>query len=123
MLQLLALIDCGEGKFAMCRVRINHSLETFQSIFDFNIPIEDIQFAIKNTSSDSTPGPEFIIPRTMKKHAIGLSKVLSKLLSDMLMNNYMPNNLKEARTTLLFKKGDRKDVKKLAAITNCYVNY
>ncbi|KAJ6642515.1 Retrovirus-related Pol polyprotein from type-1 retrotransposable element R2, partial [Pseudolycoriella hygida] len=95
--------------------------KTLDDNFDFNIPVEDLEFAIKSISSDSAPGPDFIIPRTMKKHSASLSKVLSKLLSIILKWNYIPTILREARTTLLFKKGDRRDVKNWRPLTICSI--
>lgn len=66
---------------------------------------------IKRTSSDTAPGPDSIIPRTIKLHSQANSPILSKLGSLIIKNTYIPASFNEARTILLYKGGDRNNVK------------
>lgn len=85
--------------------------DEIDTTYNCEITEEDIIISIKRTSSDAAPGPDSIIPRTIKLHSNEISPILSKLGSLMIKNTYVPTCLKGARTILLYKDGDRNNVK------------
>lgn len=88
------------------------------SEYDSEIKPEEINDATKRTSSDNAPGPDYIIPRTLKLHSNDISPILSKLAILFMKWNYVPNCFRKARTVLAYKD-DRNDVKNWRPITVC----
>lgn len=89
----------------------NDVQEVIDAGYDEVISTEQIKDAIKKTSSDSAPGPDYIIPRTLKIHSNEISPILAKIATLMVKWSYVPGCFKEARTVLGYKGKDRKDPK------------
>lgn len=76
------------------------SQEKIDAEYDWEIKFDEISYAIKRTSSDSAPGSDYIIPRTLKIHCSDISPILAKLATLMLKWNYVPKCFKEALSIL-----------------------
>lgn len=89
--------------------------------YEYVIKAEVIYKEIMNTSSDSSPGPDRLIPRTVKLFAKPMSSILANLASIMVKWNYVPTHFRAAKTVLLYKEGDRNNVKNWRPITICSI--
>lgn len=84
---------------------------------DNRITKDDISASIKKTNSDSAPGPDYIIPRIMKVNASLIAPTIANLGNFILKYSYVPSCFKIAR--MLYKGGDKNDVKNWRPITIC----
>jgi len=65
--------------------------DLLNSEYDDTITKEEINAAIKKTENDSAPGPDYIIPRTLKVNANLIAPTMPKLGTYMLKWTYVPN--------------------------------
>ncbi|CAB0007773.1 unnamed protein product, partial [Nesidiocoris tenuis] len=78
--------------------------------------IEEIELAIKKINIDTSPGPDGIVLRTIRR--VKCAQAILTVLKIMLRWGYVPTPLKTGRTILIYKgKGDQQDLKNWRPIT------
>lgn len=77
--------------------------------FDPIISKDEVKIALKNIRHDTTPGPDRILARSLK--STKCTEMLSSLFTILLKHNFIPPKWKEVRTILIYKKGDKTNIK------------
>jgi hypothetical protein len=85
--------------------------------FDISVSIKEVENTVKRMKADSSPGPDRVLIRTLK--FLPCKAVLAKLITLMLMRNYVPKSFREARTVLIYKSGDETDPSNWRPISVC----
>ena len=94
-------------------------LITLDDTFDENISKEEILQATRNIAVDTAPGPDHVLVRAIKNDIV--ADIISKIATHMLKTGKSPECLKRARTILIFKSGDNKNLSNWRPITICSV--
>jgi len=87
--------------------------------FTDEITIEDVACSLKTMKKDTSPGPDRVLCSVLKSVKCEFS--IAKLSTAILRFNHIPKSLREARTVLIYKKGDTKETKNWRPISICSV--
>ena len=85
--------------------------------YDSQILAEEVSAQVKRLRIDSSPGPDGILPRTIKSLDQTATETVANLFTLIVKWNYVPEPLKKARTTLIYKKGDATKCENFRPIT------
>ena len=88
-------------------------------LFVTDITKAEIEAATRRIAVDTAPGPDRVIVRVIKDAVA--SEIIAKIATRMLTTGKVPTCLKKARTVLIFKGGDAKDLSNWRPITICSV--
>ncbi|CAG9840644.1 unnamed protein product [Diabrotica balteata] len=83
----------------------------------------EIRRALKEMKNNKSPGKDGVTVEMLKHGGKTTREVLYILMNKILMTKQIPNSWNEAITLLLFKKGDKKDLKNYRPITLLNVMY
>lgn len=90
-----------------------------------NAPISpsEVLSAIRNIASDKAPGPDGLGSEFYKTFATDLAPLLAEVYNACIEKGEIPEYMSEATIQLLFKKGDKQDIKNWRPITLLNVEY
>ncbi|KAJ4428144.1 hypothetical protein ANN_24158 [Periplaneta americana] len=91
----------------------------FDDTFLTEISKDEIIQATHRIAVDTSPGPDRVIVRAIRDDMV--SEVISIIATRMLKTSFVPECLKKARSILLFKGGENKDLSNWRPITICSV--
>jgi hypothetical protein len=77
-----------------------------------NIILGEIEMALKSMPNNKTPGPDSITTDMIKNGGIAVLKIIQVLFNKCLKEKKIPQKWNNANTILIYKKGDRTDLKK-----------
>jgi hypothetical protein len=109
------LYDSFKSRWCVKNSKVLHQYETVEpeeqktldEDFLDRFSEEDVKAAMKNMNIDTSPGPDHIYMRTLK--LVKCEKVIALLATIMLQWSYVPKIMKEAKTILIYKGGDKSD--------------
>lgn len=87
------------------------------------ILVEEVVLAISNLKRNKAAGPDFIFNEELRAGGVTLAKALCELFNDCLKQGRVPQEWLKAKLILLFKKGDRNDIRNyrpLSLLSNIY---
>lgn len=123
----------NDGSMRQCRIDMNTVQDHFKDLFespneltldayDQEIVKHDIIFTedeiihqINAISIDTSPGPDRVLSRTVKK--LSVSKAITSIANVMLRSAFVPSSLAEGRMVLIDKGGEANDVGNWRPIT------
>lgn len=87
--------------------------------FDLTVTKKEVIDATKKIAVDTAPGPDNVLVRSIKDD--NASYIIAKIATRILKTNQVPTCFKQARTVLIYKGGDEKNINNWRPITICSV--
>ena len=86
---------------------------------DSVITKQEVAVAVSKIAADTAPGPDHVLVRALKDATC--YEIIAKIATTMLQHSFVPECLQKARTVLIYKGGDDKDLGNWRPITICSV--